>query len=147
MNEPTHPIYRLCCHYGCLVVFVATCSATSPTVPTANLTPAPVTVLYWDATGIKKFAVYSGAVRNTWTNRTVIATNQTIIKPGVAYGVASIDGSGLEGAVAYWPSNRIGEIRLKERGKTNYVVLEKFVESPSAPTRLWDVINVTVGWQ
>lgn len=94
-----------------------------------------------------KFAVYSGQVRNGWTNRSVIATNQIEVAPFTAYGIACISAEDAEGLLAYWPSNRIGQIRLREEGKTNFTVLEQFTNSPPEAMKLWRVENVTTGWQ
>jgi len=156
MNESHHKVWRnlfiaismAWWLAAVLPVGGATLTNQPPTMPLAVATNAKVEVLMWDAPkGITKFAVCRGAIRNGWTNRAVISTNQIIIQPGVVYGVSAIDSKGAEGLIAYWPSNRIGEIRLREVGKTNFSVLERFTNNPPESQKLWRVENITTGWQ
>ena len=101
--------------------------------------------LTWDSSE-GRFAIYTGATRQTLVKRFVTDTN-SIALAATNYGIAAISAQGVESALAFWPSNRIGEIRLQEVGKTNVTVLEQFTNSPAVAVRLWRVVDVTVGWE
>jgi len=149
MNEPRLKTraFELCLGFALAGCVAADCLAQSSISLPAIATNKVATALTWTAPkGITNFIVYSGKARNAWTNRITIATNYTLILPGVAYGIAALSNT-VEGLIAYWPSNRIGEIRLKERGKTNFTVLQKFTNSPPEAVKLWEVVNLTTGWQ
>lgn len=116
-----------------------------PLLPSLASAPVKQTFLTWDSTA-PRFNVYRGASRSSLTNWVTLTTNSFPIQDGVTYGVTAL-GGGTESIIAYWPSNRIGQIRLREQGKTNVTTLERFTNSPPEAVRFWRVENVTVGWQ
>ena len=61
--------------------------------------------------------------------------------------------NGVESFPALWPSNRMFEIWLMDKGSdpnakgTNVVLLRKGVGNPPEPKYFWGVENQTAGWQ
>ncbi len=104
-------------------------------------------VLRWDSAE-SKFAVSTGRTRTNWSNRWLVTSNSVPYTNTLNYRVTAINAAGVESLPSYYfISNRVWEIRLREHGKTNYTVLERGTNSPAAPMRLWDVLDVTTGWQ
>jgi len=154
MNETSHKIWRrLLLAGGCLVLWLDAAlplvGATNavPITPLAVASSPTVELLVWDVEkGVTKFAVNTGKARNVWTNRTVIATNYVILKPGVVYGISAISPEGIDGPLAYWPSNKLGQIRIHPVGQTNYTTLRNYTNSPPFRMELWQIEDVTLGW-
>lgn len=96
--------------------------------------------------------VYTGASRQTLSNRQVISANQTLYTNGVHYGVAAINMAGVESTLAYWPSNRVAEYWLRGYGTnlnqfTNIVKLATFTNNPPGQMYFWGVADITTRWE
>lgn len=123
----------------------------------AKSTAAPAVkpfVLTWDAEpGVTNWTVYSGPARNQWTATNTIATNVLAITDRTkAYGITAMF-LGAPSVVAYWPSNRLGQLWLTSYSadltqRTNVAQLTKtFTNNPPGNMQLWGVENRTVGWE
>jgi hypothetical protein len=111
-------------------------------------------VLTWDAEpGITNWTVYSGTARNQWTATNTITTNVLEITDRTkAYGITALF-LGAPSVVAYWPSNRLGQLWLTGYSadltqRTNLARLTgTFTNNPPGNMQLWGVENRTVGWE
>lgn len=135
----------------CLATLLALSAGAAPVLPFKIIPPTTNTttkteMVTWTSNE-KKFNIHSGTNITSLKKLTTIATNVFCMTNGVVYGVAAVDDAGVASELAYWPSNRIGEIRLRESTRTNYVVLQRFTNSPPESQRFWRVEDVTVGWQ
>jgi Leucine-rich repeat (LRR) protein len=123
-----------------------------PTLAPAGLATNKTSYLTWTSSEAQ-FAVYTGSSRATLTNRQVISENRTRLTNGVHYGIAALNTVGIESTLAFWPSNRIGELWLRGSGTnlnqfTNVTRLAgPFTNAPPGLMRFWGVADVTVGWQ
>jgi hypothetical protein len=130
---------------------VATASAAKST---AAAIPVKPFVLTWDAEpGISNWTVYSGPARNQWTATNTIGTNVLAITDKTkAYGITAVF-LGAPSVVAYWPSNRLGQLWLTGYSadltqRTNVARLTgTFTNNPPGNMQLWGVENRTVGWE
>jgi hypothetical protein len=118
-----------------------------------SIAPPKPLWLRWDAApGITNWIVYVGAARNKWTNHFKTTTNTIVIDRTAVYGVASLSGN-LQNMIAYWPSNRLGQLWLIGMSndlsqRTNVVQLTgTFTNNPPGNMQLWGVENRTVGYQ
>ena len=112
--------------------------------------------LRWDSDSLSgvAFKIYVGPKRGVVTNSFTTTSNSIIYQPGVYYAVATIDSTGKESGVAYWPSNRIKQYRARDDNGGD-VLLEQFTNNPVAASRFWRftnnptvrIVEVATGWQ
>jgi hypothetical protein len=129
---------------------VATASAAKSTAAA----PVKPFVLTWDVEpGVTNWTVYSGPARNQWTATNMISTNVLAITDKTkAYGITAML-LGAPSVVAYWPSNRLGQLWLTGytadlTQRTNIARLTgTFTNNPPGNMQLWGVENRTVGWE
>ena len=111
------------------------------------------TYLTWNNDAGASNRISWGLARNAWTNGSaLIFTNRFAVTNGWSYAVTQIV-NGVESFPALWPSNRMFEIWLMDKGSdpnakgTNVVLLRKGVGNPPEPKYFWGVENQTAGWQ
>lgn len=145
---------------GCVCVWVALCgSAFGQVKGSALLLPLSMATgiktntqkfLVWDSSE-KVHGVYTGTNRASLVRRSTISTNSTPYTNGIVYGITAINSAGVESFMAYFPSNRVGQIVWQT--STNLIVwgdggvLETFTNVAKTPQMYLRVIDRTKEWQ
>lgn len=120
-----------------------------PLTMASNLRTNAAQWLVWDSPE-SRFAIRTGTNLASLVKRATITTNAYPYTNGVVYGISAINSAGVESALAYWPSNRIGA--LVEQISTNLVTwtdertVETFTNRPARPQMFLRWVDRTTGW-
>ncbi|MGC3961321.1 MAG: hypothetical protein QM813_26360 [Verrucomicrobiota bacterium] len=121
-----------------------------PTLPVGAVMTNKQAMLTWESNAYQ-FAVRTGTNRSSVGNRQVVATNAVPFERGLVYDVRALNAAGIEGAPAYYPSNRVGSYWLRGYGAnlaqgTNIARLVTFTNIPPGNMQFWGIADVTEGW-
>lgn len=148
--------------YYCLVVFLfwplfvnaqvkgAALLLSSAALPTAIQTNKQ-SVLIWD-TPENRSVIYIGTNKASLKYVTTVSTNAYPYMSGKIYGIAALNTAGIEGPMAYYPSNRVAELWLKGYSSsfsqsTNLARLMTFTNTLPDNMRYWGIADVTIRWE
>ena len=121
------------------------------------LVAAPVvfkqTLLAWNNESGASNRVAWGLARNAWTNGSrIVLTNVFPVTNGWSYAVTQIV-NGVESIPALWPSNRVFQYWLVDKGSnfnsvgTNITMLQTGTNIMPESQHFWGIKDLTVGWQ
>jgi hypothetical protein len=105
--------------------------------------------LVWDSLE-PQFNVYRGAKRSSLVKVATVSTNGYPYTNGLVYAVSAVNFAGVESALAYYPSNRVGALQWET--STNLSTwtfggtLETFTNTPARPRMYLRVVDRTTGW-
>lgn len=120
-----------------------------PSIAPARITTNRIGYLVWTNREAQS-VVYTGATRETKTNRIVIDGNKYPITNGAHYGIAAINMAGIESSQALWPSNRVFELWTQTSSDLvrwqDSMMLERATNAAKTPAMFQRVVDKTVRW-
>lgn len=121
-----------------------------PASAPANVQTNKQLFLRWDSSE-PKFNIYTGTNRASLAKRATISTNAYPLTKGLVYGVTSLNFAGIESTMAYWPSNRVGELVWQYSTNmttwTDGQIAETFTNVPKTPQMYLRWIDRTKEWR
>lgn len=120
-----------------------------PAIAPANIKTNKQILLHWDSSE-PQFNIYTGSNRTSLAKLTTVTTNAYPLTRGVVYGISSVNFAGIESTLAYWPSNRVGELVTQTSTNlttwTDLTTLETFTNIPVRPRQHLRIVDRTKQW-